>query len=266
MLTRTLTLVAVVGAPSLAVAQVGPTPEPPMAAAAAAAPDAAAPDAAREDANIDRGFLMSTAHTHPAGSVVFNNYELFWLGLTYAATDNLQLTVNAMVPISEEFQMGALSGKLKLVDTGQLKVAAFGTLLLVSVDLDEGGSEMETATILGGVASLCTDESCHSTLSATISAGFDNLEDEGRVPLIYGVSLVHKVSRRVKLLLEVDNATVFGDEVEPARGFLVGYGVRFFSGEIAGDVGLIKPFAEDLEDDDSFPLGFPFVNFTYRAF
>ncbi len=81
--------------------------------------------------------------------------------------------------------------------------------------------------------------------------------------------MVYKVGRRIKLLAELDSGGIAGDDYsEAADGGLFSYGVRFFTGEIAGDVGLIKLFCtnENIAEDCDGPLvlGYPWLNFSYR--
>jgi hypothetical protein len=219
------------------------------------------------DANIDRTFFMPTAETQPKGSLTFSDYELLLMGLTYAVTDNFQLTGTTLVPIVEEMPFaGQLSAKLKFLSEGKLKLAG-----VVSVSFVNGkearyeGSSRDDLVIgsLGGVASFCLDEACAGLLSASAVMTRSSQEDFDKT-LSYGASLVHPLTRRIKVLLEIDTATALhrGDRND-LDAYLVSYGLRFFQGDIAGDVGFIKPLGEDLGSDD-LPLGFPFINFSYR--
>lgn len=253
-----------------------PTPAPPPAPlpAATAAEATQAPAGRYEDANIDRAWLTPTAFTQPVGSWSFNDYELFMVGLTYGVTDDVHLTASTLLPIVEDMPfVGLFGGKAKLVTSGRLHVAAAGTLMVVSAEVSTTGttgdsSDRETTwlALVGGVASYCLDEGCHSLLSGVLMTGFAEESDNSQLPLTLSGSALYKVSRRIKLLVEVSGAATFGEVNELARGALVGYGLRFCSGELAGDVGFLKPFdSESDEGDDVLPLGMPWITFTYRA-
>src|SRR5215471_11701396 len=85
--------------------------------------------ASATDPNIDRGFLLPTAMTQPAGSLTYNNYELLLHGLTYGVTDRIQATLTVLSPITTDMPFvgfGAL--KARIVATDRLHVALQGTL------------------------------------------------------------------------------------------------------------------------------------------
>ena len=71
--------------------------------------------------------------------------------------------------------------------------------------------------------------------------------------MIYGGSIVHRVSNHVKLLGEVTSAagrTATDGRLQNVDGVLVGYGVRFHTDNIAADVGFLKPIATKGDDGD----------------
>ena len=82
--------------------------------------------------------------------------------------------------------------------------------------------------------------------------------------LVYGGSIVHRVTPHVKLLGEVTTATLkdSNSSFDQAPGALVSYGVRFHTANIASDIGFMKPFFSS--GSDPFVLGLPFVNVSYR--
>jgi hypothetical protein len=241
-----LALVAVLPA-SLAAAQSEPTAE------IAAAP---APTGASSDPNIDRGFLLPTAETQPAGSITFNDYQLFFVGLTYGITDSLQVSASALLPVLEDTPtVVSGSGKLRLVATDRFRLAAHASATALRADGDGVG-----LATLGGTGSLCLDAGCHSMLSATVGA-MAALDDGVAAPAVfYGLSATRRVAPRIKLLAEVAGAALdVEDGTESLHG--VSYGVRFFAANIAADVGFVKPIGAD----DPFVLGFPFLNVSYRS-
>jgi hypothetical protein len=217
------------------------------------------------DSKIDRAFLLPTAQTHPAGSITFNDYELFFVGVTYGVTDDFQITGTTLVPITDETPfMGILSGKYRVPVGDRLRLAGQASVILGNPDwsLDDDDASA-TAYTLGGIASYCLDEGCGSLASLSVTSMFSPAAEDS-AGFIYGASIIQRLNRRVKLMFELDSLAVkVGDEWETADGALLSYGLRFYSGEISGDIGFIKPVGGD--GDDDFVMGLPFVNFTYRA-
>jgi hypothetical protein len=257
--------------PTLALAQDVPAPAP-----EAAVESASLDPAQLEDPNVDRGMLLPTAQTQPKGTFAFNDYELFLMGLSYGVTDDLQLTATTLVPITTDMPLFLLtSAKYRAVQSGKLRVSLIGSLGIFNDDpvFDDGDSDTvdEDVTVFsltgGAAATICLTDDCHSTANATVtfSKGFADGESSDGVGVIYGGSLIARTSKHTKLVVEVASGAGMADgDVENIDGALVNYGVRFFSGNIAGDVGFIRPVGGDSEDGDGFLFGLPFVTFTYR--
>jgi len=232
----------------------GVPPAPPDSDGMAAAVEAADDAGVREDVNADRVWLTPTALTQPKGSWSFNDVELMILGLTYGVTDSLQVSAKTWVLIDDDqpFLLW-LNAKKAVVDRGKLRVAIDGSF--ISVDNEAIG-------VVGAAASLCLDTGCHSLINGYLGTAFAVTEDTDNYPVIASVAVVKRVSRRIKLMGEIDTGWEFGEE--PTGNYLGWYGARFTSGEIGGDIGFVKPFGDDV-DTDEFPMGFPMVTFTYRA-
>jgi hypothetical protein len=239
-------------------------------AVAQAAPTGASA-AAASDPNIDRAFLQPTAMTQPAGTITYNNYELILHGVTYGVTDNVQTTLTVLSPLSSDMPLlGFGAVKWRLLATSRFHLALQGSLGFAH---QSSGTDASVYTMgAGAFASFCLRDDCSSLLSATVNyqlaANASSSSDRAHV-IIYGGSLVHRVGRHVKLLGEVTSAAVgastFGGgetNFENLSGVLVSYGLRFHTGDIAGDVGFIKPFVD--EGDGGLLMGLPFINFSYR--
>jgi hypothetical protein len=235
-------------------------------ATAAAAP---APAAVGADPNIDRGFLLPTAMTQPAGSLTYNNYELLLHGLTYGITDDVQLSATALSPITRDmpfFATAAVKGRLPVGERLHLALqgsASYGHIF------DDGNLGMLGA---GALASFCLRTDCSSlfTAAATYQLAIRPADgdDSGGTAhlLVYGASVVHRVGRHVKLLGEVASATVrdASQDFDNAPGVLLSYGLRFHGDSLAADVGFMKPLSTEDELNDAFLLGLPFVSLSYR--
>jgi hypothetical protein len=133
--------------------------------------------------------------------------------------------------------------------------------------LFEDGRDPTVYTLGTGLfATVCLKDDCSSMVSASATyqlalAGGDN--DGTAHLIIYGGSIVHAVSPHVKLLFEVASAAVGGDNeaTENVPGFLASYGVRLHNGNMAADLGFVRPIGEDTGD---FLMGLPFASVSYR--
>ena len=237
----------------------------PQIVSATPAPAAAATSS---DPNIDRGFLLPTAMTQPAGSITYNNYELLLHGVTYGITDRVQTSVTVLSPIVRDMPfLGFASVKGRIVSTERFHLALQGSAGWGHA-FDATADNANGYTVgAGAFASYCVRQDCSSLLSvsATYQLAIDPSVDEAAHIVIYGGSIVHRVSSHVKLLGEVASAAGRGrnEDFQNIEGVLVGYGVRFHTDNIAADVGFIKPIATSGDDGD-FLVGLPFVNVSYR--
>jgi len=235
-----------------------------------AVPATPAAGATSADPNIDRGFLLPTAMTQPAGSVTYNNYELLLHGVTVGITDRVQGSVTVLSPIVKDMPfVGFAAVKGRILSTERFHLALQGSLGWGhAFDVDSTTTDGNLYTFGGGAfASYCLRQDCSSLVSASatyslvLPGGFDGAAHT----VIYGGSVVHRVGRHVKLLGEVTSAAagVTGsNDWENINGVLVGYGVRFHTDAIAADVGFIRPVGPDLDGD--LLVGLPFVNVSYR--
>jgi hypothetical protein len=247
------------------------TPPPPAVAAPAPEATTTVDRGTLEDANAGRVAIMPTALTPPKGTFAFEDKELFFITASYAVTDQLVISGTTMVPITSELYWGLISAKLQVVKQGTLRVAVqAGAAGAATKDttFDSMGNEM-TSTVsgggfdLGGVATYCFDSDCFSHVSAAAIAGLAT-HGNSAVPVAFTGGLVARIASKVRLIVEADTAHMFGNIDEQADGFLGWYGVRFTSRQIGVDLALVKPFCSDCSSD-TFPAGFPFVTFSYRA-
>jgi hypothetical protein len=238
--------------------------EPPLAVATAPA-DAASTGA---DPNLDRGFLLPTAMTQPAGSLTYNNYELLLHGVTYGVTDNVQVSATVLAPIVKEMPLvGLASIKARLYRGDRLHLAIQGS---IGGAADVSGRENGDGTSgnrgiflagAGGLASVCLRADCSSLLSASASYELAAGSGDNGGALVYGVSAVHRVGRHVKLLAELASAGN-SRSFDAENSALVSYGVRFYGDSIASDIGFIKPVG--FEGSLPVVLGLPFASISYR--
>lgn len=236
-----------------------------------------APPPAAADPNIDRGFIQPTAMTQPRGSLTYNNYELVLHGLTYGITDHLQTSVTVMAPLVRDMPFfGVAAVKWQFLSTPRFHLALQGSASLFHIfgadNLAPDGSTVSGSSNAylagaGAFASYCLRDDCSSlaSLNATYQLGMVGGASERAQGIIYGGSIVHRVSPHVKLLGEVTSmaaSTVSDSNFDNASGALVSYGVRLHTANIASDVGFMKPVSGDA--NDPFLLGLPFINVSYR--
>jgi hypothetical protein len=253
---------------SQAHAQAAVAPSPP-AETVSAAPATPAARGASDDPNIDRGFLLPTAMTQPAGSVTYNNYELLLHGVSYGITDNVQASVTVLSPITKDLPfLGFAAVKARIVSADRFHLALQGSLGWEhSFDSSATSRDAYTAGV-GAFASYCLREDCSSLLSAsaTYQAVFPGSFSDRADMVIYGGSIVHGVGRHFKLLAEVASAAgraASTGDVQNVDGVLVGYGVRFHTDALAADLGFMKPISGSATDGD-FIMGIPFASVSYR--
>jgi hypothetical protein len=234
-----------------------------------AAPATPGARGASDDPNIDRGFLLPTAMTQPAGSVTYNNYELLLHGLSYGITDNLQASVTVLSPIVKDMPfVGFAAVKARIVSVDRFHLALQGSVGWAHEFNSSTTTNDIYTTGIGAFASTCLRADCSSLVSAsaTYQAAFPDGTSGRTDMVIYGGSIVHGVGRHFKLLGEVASAAGRGGttgDLQNLDGVLVDYGVRFHTDAIAADVGFMKPISGSATDGN-FILGLPFVNVSYR--
>ena len=217
----------------------------------------------KSDANQDHAWYLPTAETVPGGSFVFTDWELLLAGVKYGATNNLELSAETLVPITTDIPFLLLLGaKLRVVKTDNLRVAVNANVLYTSASGDHF-----TMGEVGAAASLCLDSACHSLLTGgmQIMFGINTTNSSGAFVFVPTASFIGRLGRHVKALIEVDSAGYHANgDTQLARGALVMYGLRFYSREIAADIGFARPLCSDGCSTGSLLLGVPLVTFSYR--
>lgn len=263
---RSLSLVAcILGVTATAHAQPGATqPAGTEAAPVAESAEPDVPSGILEDANSGRVWVMPTALLPPQGTWSLNNYEIVFVGGSYALTDNFQLSGAAMVPMDEGGpELALLSAKLGLLALERFHLAVQGSTLMEREGRIARIGRM--GTLVGGVVSLCVDRDCHSLLNGYVGAGFSILGDESSVPLVLSASLVQRISPHIKLMLEVDSGLILNPLYEEDGGVMVDYGLRITSRSIGVDLGLLRPICAECGGHGEFPLGIPWLALSYRG-
>ena len=122
----------------------GLPPEPAPAATATAVPIAPIPAPAPlaeagvlEDANIGRTWLSPTGLMAPKGTWSFSDWELFFIGASYAPTDDTSVSAMTIIPLSSDMPfLGMFTGKARVVHQPRVHVALQATAF-VALDDDD---------------------------------------------------------------------------------------------------------------------------------
>jgi hypothetical protein len=225
---------------------------------------------AAPDPNADRGFLLPTAMTQPAGSITYYNYELLLHGVTYGITDRVQVSGTVLSPIVRDMPfVGFAAVKARVLSAGRFNMAVQGSLGWGHA-FDISDANINPNVFSGGAgvfASYCLRQDCSSLLSA--SATYQLVWGGSTGPthvVIYGGSLVHRVARNVSLMVEVTSAAGADRNMsglDNLGGMLVSYGLRFHTGNVAADVGFLKPI-NNRGGSGELLTGIPFVSVSYR--
>ena len=246
-----------------------PPPPPPMMVARAAPvlpPPSTVDEGVLEDASSGRNWLTPTALTPPAGTFTISDFELFVLGASYSVTDQFQISGATLLPIVSDMPfVGILSAKLQVLRVGRVRAA--GQLSAIYLRTRDGSSDRQDSAVAftgGGALTLCLDVGCNSYASGYLGAGFAR-DNNSSVPIGVSATVVGRVARHVKLMLELDTGGVVGQLDAAADGVLAWYGVRFTSPNIGVDLGFVKPVCGGGCEIKELPLGLPFVAVSYRA-
>jgi hypothetical protein len=146
-------------------------------------------------------------------------------------TDNLQLTLTVLSPIARDIPfLGIASVKWRAQAAKLAYFALQGSLTYVH-DFDSTDPTSAFSVGAGAYASICLREDCSSLLSLSVNYQLAVADgSSGHVHLlIYGGSIVHRVSTHVKLLVEIASAAGQSGSsgLDNISGFLLSYGVRF---------------------------------------
>jgi hypothetical protein len=222
-----------------------------------------------EDASVDRNIFLSSAETIGEGKIAFNSYELLLAGLTYGVTDNLQLSVSTLLPITKDFPLVLVfNGKYRLIHTDRfiLSVIPSGSIA------HESTTDVTVGTMGAGVAlDYLLDQQGNFVFhgGATIAWGFggsdsDDMDFADGALFLLNAGMNFRIHKYIKLLFELTlPGGYYKDDFEILEeGLLVGYGVRFCSSFISVDLTFIRPIHPDVETD--FVMGIPFVAFSAR--
>lgn len=227
------------------------------------AQDLSLTDSARaRDAANDRGILTSRADTVGEGQWNINSYQLMFAGVTYGATDRLQLSATGLILFHSEMPtVGVVSGKYAFYRGERGVLSASLNLGGIGVEIFESS---EVVYFMGasvqGDYHLGRRVSLHGSLDAQTS--IQDFAQDAFMRASGGVTVQATSFVRVLGEVVVPLVTDEGDTRWP-EFIMANYGVRFHSEMLAADLTFIRPIGEDM-NNDGFILGVPFVAFSAR--
>lgn len=169
--------------------------------------------------------IMPTAYTMEANQWYFSDYELFFLNITYAASNSTHIGVFTLFPITSSFLETITLG----LKQNYLKSESFQSAVWGTYTPEAGGLSIGNVVSFGQGGS-----SFHLGLS-----GWTGVDDESdHWELLYMMGGRIDVSRKVCLLLEYTNASTTAE-----NGFdgLISFGFRFIGESVAWELGGIRP-------------------------
>jgi hypothetical protein len=223
--------------------------------------------ARNRDASIDRGLTTGHAENVGAGKWTINDYQIIFFGVTYGFTDDFQLSLSTLLPITTDLPLAfALSPKY-VVSRGESHALAIRGNVWFAADIGSGfGLGVVTA---GPVFDYYFDAEGRYAFHAGASLGgaFGGDGDdfgfgEGLV-LSADLGFTLGVAKNFKILFETQMFATYtraGFNVTDIA--LFNYGVRFHGEGLAVDLAFLRPIGDI--DVGPLLLGVPYITFSAR--
>jgi hypothetical protein len=255
-LTFVLTFVLTLAAPAASAApQAGaPVADPSLAAGSKATEtvDEDLPGLDRgtaEDPHGDRGVLLPTALTQPAGTFSISSYDLFIAGLTFGITDRLQVSTTAVLTpfVGAALVVGNLKWQVLRHGSWRLSLNAGMSYDHVEPPEPSFGPDGQINPVEGGLTphlgaavSYCLSDDCQSLLSASVQMlATPERWRFGQSNAYFGASLVHRMTEHTKLVLEVTSVAGLYPDPGVAPGAIPVMALRYFRERVAFDGGVM---------------------------
>lgn len=175
---------------------------------------------------------MPTAYTHPEGTFYVSSYEIVMLQVGYAFSDDAQISLTGLPPISEDILVPLdLTVKWRFFEEGLARFAFLGSVTGL-FGLDEGDFVVGR---VGGVGQMCFSEACTSSLNFGTTA----LLAGPATILATGLGLIGELTSWAHLLVEADLLTPLGTEATQFNGLAGSAVIRFPARSWALDLGAI---------------------------
>ncbi|MDD2331512.1 MAG: hypothetical protein PHI68_02535 [Candidatus Cloacimonetes bacterium] len=173
--------------------------------------------------------LLPTAYTMPKGKFSLTNYQVFFIQLTYAATNSTHLSIGSIVPFFEEFSRTLSFGfKQRYLSKGQFNSAVFA---FVNPD-----SEI---LALGNMLSVGAPTACISLGVGFAKDGREDFESPA-----FTLSARKNLSKKVAFMMEVGTTL---EEMEDNADGMLTFGFRFIGDSISWELGGVRPLGKDMD-------------------
>ena len=180
-----------------------------------------------------------TPQTLPKGDAYFRDFELFFLNFGYSITDDLDLSIGTLFPISADVVMLSLGAKFRLLDRSE---QPFGLAVIGSATKIEDVEFGSFGAVIGG-------GDARQSVNLALFRAFDD-DGDGENVLLVGID--RQISRRSKFFVEYGNsATLFDDD--DFHGFL-NIGFRIFGGSHSFSLSGFRPIVDDWGSFVAFPM------------
>jgi len=196
---------------------------------------------ALSDPDYNSLMFCPTPATLAKGDSYFRDFELFFLNYGASLSDDFNLSVGTLFPVSSEVLMISLGGKLRLADR---ETRPFGLALTASYTRLE---EVRFGAV--GVVAGVGDR--RRSLNLAVNRTFD---DDGDSELAFILGADVQSSRRGKIFFEyMSSASLLADEEADLEGFL-NLGVRMFGDSHSFSLSGFRPLTGDSGSFVAFPM------------
>lgn len=193
------------------------------------------------DPDINTIMFCPTPATLPKGDAYFRDFELFILNFGWGVTDDLDLSMGTLFPISTDVLMLSVGVKYQLVNRDESPMGLALTAGYTFLEETRFGS-------FGGVAGIGNSQ---KSLNLAVNYTYD---EDGDGETIYLVGGDIQMGRRNKLFAEYFNSeTLLLDESDDLKGF-INIGMRFFGQRHSFSLSGFRPLAQDSGSFIAFPM------------
>jgi hypothetical protein len=193
------------------------------------------------DPDFNSIMFCPTPQTFARGDAYFRDFELFFLNFGYSFSENFDLSIGTLFPISAEIVMLSVGGKLRILDRSEepLGIALIGSATKIE-DVEFGSF---------GVVIGSGDPQSSANLAV-----FRAFDDDGDGNTVFLLGVDRQVSRRSKVFAEYGNSSeLFDDDDDDFHGFL-NVGFKIFGESHSFSISGFRPLVDDSGSFVAFPM------------
>ncbi len=198
------------------------------------------------DPDANSIMFCPTPETMEKGDGYFRNYELFFLNFGTSLSDEFDLSLGTMFPITGDLVFISIGGKYRLLDR---KEQPIGLALIGNYTVIDDFS-FHSLGVVAGVGDH------HRSLNLMINR---STNDDGNSETIFIVGGDFQASRQSKFFAEyMSSAAIFEDQNDDLNGF-INVGIRLFGDTHSFSFSGFRPLADDF---DGSLLAFPMLVYS----